>query len=147
MRTLLSEIELAKRGKKQEDKSLPDTLTVEHILPQAWRQHWPMAGNVQPADAEFSQSIFAVLEDDTAVGRIVRRNRIKQTLGNLTLVTQSFNSGVSNFAFDAKREEFEEQSILMLTKDFVKKKKWDDDEIVNRSKALFGLARGLWVAP
>ena len=35
----------------------------------------------------------------------------------------------------------------MLTKDFVKKEKWDEDEIVDRSKALFGFARDLWVAP
>jgi hypothetical protein len=32
-------------------------------------------------------------------------------------------------------------------KDFVKKKEWDEDEIVDRSKALFGFARNLWVAP
>jgi hypothetical protein len=147
VRTLLSEIELAKRGKKQEDKSLPDTLTVEHILPQAWRPHWPMTGDLQPTEVEFNQAMIAVLEDNTLVGRIVRRNRLKQTLGNLTLVTQSFNSGVSNLAFDMKRKEFEDQSILMLTKDFVKKQKWDEDEIASRSKTLFEHARGLWIAP
>lgn len=53
-----------------------------------------------------------VLDDDTAFGRIVRRNRVKQTLANFTLVTQSFNSGVSNLAFDVKRQEFEDQSVL-----------------------------------
>lgn len=147
VRTLLSEIELAKRGKKQEDKTLPDTLTVEHILPQTWRTHWPMNGNVQPTDAEFNQAMFAVLEDSSAVGRIVKRNRIKQTLGNLTLVTQSFNSGVSNLAFEVKRQEFEEQSILMLTRDFVKKDKWDEDAITTRGKLLFEHARQIWSAP
>jgi hypothetical protein len=147
VRTLLSEIELIKRGKKQEDKSLPDTLTVEHILPQTWRQHWPMMNGPQPTDASFTQSLFAVIEDDTAVGQIVRRNRIMQTLGNLTLVTQSFNSSVRNFAFEVKRKEFEDQSILMLTKDFVKKPKWDEDEISARSKMLFENARVLWIAP
>lgn len=147
VRTLLSEIELARRGKKQEDKSLPDTLTVEHILPQTWRHHWPMMGAVQPTDEEFNQAMFAVLEDDTSVGRIVRRHRVKQTLGNLTLVTQSFNSGVSNFGFDVKRREFEDQSILMLTKDFVRKDKWDEDEITARSKQLFEHARQIWAAP
>lgn len=146
VRTLLSEIELAKRGKKQEDKTLPDTLTVEHILPQTWRQHWPMDGDVQPTDAEFNQAFYAVLEDDTAIGRIVRRNRIKQTLGNLTLVTQSFNSGVSNLAFDVKRKEFEDQSILMLTRDFVKRDKWDEDAIGDRGKLLFEHARQIWGA-
>lgn len=147
VRTILSEIEITKRGKKQEDKSLPDTLTVEHIMPQNWRKHWPMSRKPEPSDTDFDQAIFAVLEDDSAVGSIVRRNRIKHTLGNLTLVTQSFNTGVSNSAFEIKRKEFEEQSILMLTKDFVKKKKWDEDEIANRSKMLFEYARKLWIQP
>lgn len=147
VRTLLSEIELARRGKKQEHQSLPDTLTVEHILPQTWRTHWPMIGDIQPTDAEYNQALFAVLEDDSAVGRIVKRNRLKQTLGNLTLVTQSFNSGVSNLGFTVKRQEFEDQSILMLTKDFVKKVKWDEDDIVWRSKQLFDYARQIWTAP
>lgn len=147
VRTLLSEIEFAKRGKKQEDKSLPDTLTVEHILPQAWQTHWSMTGDVEATDEEFNQAIFAVLEDDTAIGRIVRRNRLKQTLGNLTLVTQSFNSGVSNLGFDVKQKEFEDQSVLMLTRDFVKKDKWDEDEIGGRSKVLFEHARQIWSAP
>jgi len=147
IRTLLSEIELAKRGKKQEDMTLPDTLTVEHILPQTWRPHWPMSGEVQPSDADHVQAVYAVLEDDTAIGQIVRRNRIKQTLGNLTLVTQSFNSGVSNLGFDSKRKEFEDQSVLMLTKDFVKKLSWNEDEIANRGKALFEHAKKIWAAP
>ena len=146
-RTVLSEIELAKRGKKQEHQTLPDTLTVEHILPQSWRQHWPMMGDTQPTDAEHTQALFAVLEDESAVGRIVKRNRIKQTLGNLTLVTQSFNSGVSNLGFDTKRQEFEDQSILMLTKDFVKKPTWGEDEIAARGKQLFEHVRQIWSAP
>lgn len=131
----------------QEDKTLPDTLTVEHILPQTWRTHWPVAGEVQPTDADHIQALYAVLEDESAVGRIVKRNRIKQTLGNLTLVTQSFNSGVSNLAFETKRQEFDDQSILMLTKDFVKKPKWNEDEIGNRGKALFKHAKRIWSAP
>lgn len=147
VRTLLSEIELAKRGKKQEDKTLPDSLTVEHILPQTWRTHWPMSGETQPSDTDHTQALFAVLEDDTAVGRIVKRNRIKQTLGNLTLVTQSFNSGVSNLTFDVKRREFEDQSILMLTKDLVRQDKWGEDEIATRGKQLFEHARQIWGAP
>jgi hypothetical protein len=147
VRTLLSEIELAMRGKKQEVKSLPDTLTIEHVLPQAWRAHWPKTGDIQPTDDDHDRAYFAVLEDDTAVGRIVRRNRMKQTLGNLTLVTQSFNSSVSNLGFDTKRREFEDQSILMLTKDIAKKSAWDEDQIASRGKALFEYARRIWGIP
>src|SRR5690606_29679023 len=136
VRALLSEIELAKRGKKQEDKALPETLTIEHILPQNWRQHWAIH-EVEPTDDDFSQANFHRLEDNSNVGKIVRRNRVKHTLGNLTLVTQSFNSGVSNLAFPVKRQEFEDQSILMLTKDFVKKSAWGEDDIEIRGKVLF----------
>ena len=147
VRSLLSEIELARRGKKQEDRSLPETLTVEHILPQNWRQHWPLTDNPQPTDEDFTQAILAVIEDVSPVGRIVRRHRLKHTLGNLTLVTQSFNSGVSNLPFDTKRQEFEDQSVLMLTKDFVKRPAWGEDQIEGRGKALFETARELWMAP
>jgi Protein of unknown function DUF262/Protein of unknown function (DUF1524) len=147
VRTLLSEIELAKRGKKQEDKTLPDTLTVEHIMPQTWRTHWPMAGKIQLTDADHARAMSEVREDhNTAVGLILKRNRVKQTLGNLTLVTQSFNSGVSNLEFAIKRQEFEDQSILMLTKDFVKKSAWNEDEIEARGKALFEHANQIWGA-
>ncbi|MGE7416174.1 DUF262 domain-containing protein [Methylobacterium tarhaniae] len=144
VRTLLSEIELAKRGKKQEDKTLPETLAVEHILPQTWRTHWPMNVDTQPSDAMFNQAIFAVLEDDSPVGLIVKRNRVKHTLGNLTLVTPSFNSSVSNLAFGTKKTEFEEQSVLMLTRDFVKSETWDEDTIAARGKVLSEHARLIW---
>lgn len=147
VRTLLSEIELAKRGAKQESMSLPDTLTVEHILPQSWREHWPITGDLQPTNDDYFKALVHVLEDDSVVGRIVRRNRIKHTLGNLSLVTQSFNSSVRNLGFSVKREEFEKQSILMLTKDFVKSEDWTEDQIEVRSKILFDHARRLWPRP
>ncbi len=147
VRSLLSEIELAKRGKKQEDKSLPSDLTVEHIMPQSWRQNWPLPDGTTPTAEEINQAIFAVAEDDTAIGAIVKRNRILQTLGNLTLVTQSFNSSVSNGAFPSKRSEFEDQSVLMLTKDFVKKKSWGEEDIAARAKNLFEQAAQIWIAP
>lgn len=147
VRALLSEIELIKRGKKQEDKTLPDTLTVEHILPQNWREHWPIIAGVQPTNEDHYKAVFHVLEDDTIVGQIVRRNRLKHTLGNLTLVTQSFNSGVSNLSFLIKRQEFQEQSILMLTKDVVKNDIWSESEIEARGKALYALAQQVWQHP
>lgn len=147
VRALLSEIELIKRGKKQEDKTLPDTLTVEHILPQNWREHWPIIAGVQPTSEDHYKAVFHVLEDDTIIGQIVRRNRLKHTLGNLTLVTQSFNSGVSNLPFLIKRQEFQEQSILMLTKDVVKNDIWSESEIEARGKALYALAQQVWQHP
>lgn len=54
----------------------PRGLTVEHIMPQAWRDHW----NADDLDAEAAE----------------RRNHLIQTLGNLTLVNPKLNSHLSN---------------------------------------------------
>jgi len=143
-RALLSEIELSMRGKKQETRILPDDLTVEHILPSTWQQHWPMQRGLTVTSDDYQNAVFAVTEDETPVGQIVRRNRLKHTIGNLTLVTRSFNSGVSNESFGVKKSEFEDQSVLMLTKDFVKAPNWDEEAIEARSVILFERARTIW---
>ncbi|MGW6254328.1 hypothetical protein ACWF7H_23810 [Peribacillus butanolivorans] len=36
------------------------------------------------------------------------------------------------------------QSNVLLTKELCKKKKWDFDEILNRSKYLAGIAKQIW---
>lgn len=143
-RALLAAIELRKRGKRQETNELSDELTVEHILPVTWQTHWRMKNGSIPTTEELQRAQFSFVEDDTNSGKIVRRNRLKHSLGNLTLVTQSFNSGVSNYGFEIKRKEFEEQSILMLTKDFVKSDKWDEESIEVRGRLLSKLALQVW---
>jgi hypothetical protein len=96
---------------------------------------------------DFNQALYSSIEDDSASGQIVKRRRLKDTIGNLTLVTPSFNSRVSNEAFDTKRKEFEDQSVLMMTKDFVRKPVWNEAEIEARSKASAALARQIWSSP
>lgn len=145
-RALLSEIELRKRGSKQETNHLPDTLTIEHVMPSSWSANWPLPKDLIASPEESLSALFAITEDETVVGHIVRRNRLLHTLGNLTLVTQSFNSSLSNEPFDVKREEFKEQSILMLPKDIVKKEAWAEQEIEDRSLTLFEDARAIWPA-
>lgn len=54
-------------------------LSIEHVLPQEWQAHWPLAR-----------------ENDEASER---RNRALQTFGNLTLVTPEFNTRLSNRKF------------------------------------------------
>ncbi len=146
-RALLSSIEQRKRGKFQETQGLPDELSVEHIMPTAWRPHWPMMNKLIPSDGDFSQAQYSSIEDESSSGQIVRRNRLKDTIGNLTLVTPSFNSRVSNDAFVIKRKEFEDQSVLMMTRDFVKKADWNEAEIEARGKAIASLAREIWRSP
>jgi hypothetical protein len=68
-------------------------------------------------------------------------------LGNLTLVTQSFNSKVSNCAFETKLPEFREQSVLMLNKDIAKEKNWNELNIEKRGARLAKEALEIWPTP
>lgn len=130
VRGILEALELAIRGSKQELMALPDGLTVEHVLPQQWRVNWP-------------------LSEDTAEKQ-EKRNRLLHSIGNLTLVTQPFNSSLSNAAFAVKRSEIVNTSLLMLNthfQKFIDQDAWNEDEIVKRAEALFVHARQIWPFP
>ena len=137
------------RGKLQESKILPDGLSVEHIMPQSWKDHWPLANGIEPDSDDFFRADFAFLveEDESTVGQIVRRNRLMHSIGNLSLVTPSFNSRLGNKGFTIKRTEFAEQSVLMLNKDIAKETDWDEQKIEMRSKHISELAKEIWPVP
>jgi hypothetical protein len=120
---------------------------VEIILPDSWLEHWPMMGNEQPNADQYAESLYTRQEDDTLLGKMTRRHRLKHCLGNLTLVTQSFNSTVSNCAFDTKKPEFREQSVLMLNKDIAKEKIWNEVKIEERGARLSKEALAIWPTP
>ena len=70
--------------------------TIEHLMPQKWRKHWPA--------------------DLTEEGEAARNQAIQQ-LGNLTIVTQALNSKVSNGPWRAKRDHFLNSDDVLITKD------------------------------
>lgn len=130
VRAVLEALELSMRGSKQESLVLPDGLTVEHVLPQQWQTHWPLAEGT-PENQE-------------------RRNRLLHSIGNLTLVTQAFNSALSNEPFAVKRQEIVATSLLMLNTHFQRyddNDAWDEDEIVARADSLFASALKIWPMP
>ncbi|EIU5250882.1 TPA: DUF262 domain-containing protein [Pseudomonas aeruginosa] len=130
VRAVLEALELSMRGSKQESLVLPDGLTVEHVLPQQWQTHWPLA-EATPENQE-------------------RRGRLLHSIGNLTLVTQAFNSALSNEPFAVKRQEIVTTSLLMLNTHFQRyddNDAWDEDEIVSRADSLFAYALKIWPLP
>ena len=146
-RALLMELEHAKHGKMQESVGIRDDLTVEHIMPSAWHRYWPMMDGAIPTDEDRHAANLTYLEDDTLAGRMVRRNRVLHSVGNLTLVTPSFNSKVSNDSFLKKLPEFRSQSVLMLAKEFTDELEWNETNIENRGKSLAALAVDVWPMP
>ena len=147
VRAILEEIEIAKRTRFHETKSLATHLSVEHVLPSQWKKTWPLKDGIVPTSDQIIQAIYSTTEDDSTIGRIIRRDRLKNTFGNLTLLTKPLNSSVSNAPFDEKRVALQEHSLLVLNREITKQSKWDEEKIIERGTSLFPLARDIWQEP
>ncbi|MBM6404617.1 DUF262 domain-containing protein [Phycicoccus sp. CSK15P-2] len=101
---------------------------IEHVLPQKWQTSWPVEG----------------LEAELARGEHVHR------LGNLTLLTTSLNSSVSNGPWagsDGKREKLAEHDALLLNRRFDKQEQWDEPAIDERTSWLTERLLEVWPVP
>ncbi|MCM3659423.1 DUF262 domain-containing protein [Georgenia satyanarayanai] len=100
---------------------------IEHILPQKWDTHWPVDG----------------LEAELNRGAHVHR------LGNLTLLTRSLNSVVSNSGWDVKRAKIAEHDTFLLNRPFLRagSEVWDEDQIDERSHAIIDSLIATWPVP
>ena len=112
-----------------EPSTLPGTLTVEHVMPQAWKEHWPL-----PTDVDLETALE-------------RREEVIHDFGNLTLLTQPLNSSVSNGAAAQKLPQIQAQSWLRLNKYFKGRTTWTEADIDKRGEALFDYAKKAWPGP
>lgn len=110
-----------------------NSLQVEHVLPQSWQEHWPFSS--EGASAEEQRQLAE------------KRDEYVHHLGNLTLVTSSFNASVSNLAWEIKKEELIKQSSLRLTSGIVSSQVWNEYEIDRRAKELSDVFLKIWEKP
>jgi uncharacterized protein DUF262/uncharacterized protein DUF1524 len=129
VRLILEALELALHSAKTEKVTLDETLTIEHVMPQGWRRHWPLP------------------DDDNDEEAAEERERLIQTLGNLTLLTKRLNPSVSNGPWKTKRAELRKHSVLKLNVDVIDHGEWDEDTIRERGVALFEIAKKIWPLP
>jgi hypothetical protein len=141
LRMLLEAVEDQRRTGKSESDRCPRNLTVEHIMPRAWREHW-QAGAESEADE---------LRRDGAVHR----------LGNLTLVNQKLNPSLSNRPWTVaetqarglggtgKRDELLRHSTLKINADIVAEHPdvWDEAAIDARTAVLTDVILDIWPRP
>ncbi|MER9124264.1 DUF262 domain-containing HNH endonuclease family protein [Mesorhizobium sp. M0959] len=146
-RAVLEEIEIAKRTTYHETAALSASLSVEHVMPRQWSAHWPMTDGTIPTSAQTYNALFTSTEDDTPIGRIVRRNRLKESFGNLTLLTKPLNSSVSNGPFAGKREALQDHSLLVMNREITAHDTWHEEAIMARGKSLLTLAKTIWKMP
>ncbi len=133
LRVILEGIEEGLRSQFSDAGPVLGSLSVERIMPQAWRDHWdPPIGFDNP---DFDPD--------------AQRDQLVQTMGNLTLVTKSLNSKLSNAPLAEKREALDMHSTLFLNKDFLSHSEggWDEQSIQQRASRLAEAAIRRWPRP
>lgn len=136
---------LRSSSSKHEDLSLPGGLSIEHVMPQEWRTFWDEDPQLNPEDA-------------------TRRDQLIHTIGNLTLVTQSLNSSLSNRPWTdhaskglkqgghenkGKRSLLSAFSLLVLNKTILDghPEAWTEEDITKRSDEIVSVITEVWRGP
>ena len=126
---------------KMEAIDVGGQLTIEHIMPQSWGEHWPLQSG--ETGVPWDELPWAEV-DEPAVEASRRRHALVQTIGNLTILTQPLNSAVSNSAWAEKRPELLRSSLLPINQHLHEFDLWDEDTIQSRSADLLSKALSLW---
>lgn len=128
-------------GSKNELVSIDGALTVEHILPQSWIEHWPLPdGSKGLAGTE----LWTAEPQDAKAVATRRRNASLQTFGNLTIITQALNSAASNSTWPEKKAELLRHSLLPINQQLHSLNAWDEETISDRANLLLKRALELW---
>jgi len=137
---ILWDLELASRNKYSVNTPRPESMSVEHILPQTWMTHWPLPeGRMAPPDKLTGA-------DQAMMDAIRTRDAALHTMGNLTLVTVPANTTASNKSFNEKKL-WLKQSLLGLNLSILGHDTWDEAAIAARAASLADMAIKLWPGP
>ena len=109
-----------------------DVLTIEHIMPQSWKEHWPLPDGLGEADSLLASQ---------------RRDAMVDHLGNLTLVSGALNPAMSNDSWLGKRAALVAHSALAWSSDLVTQPVWDEHSIDARALDLAKAAQKVWPGP
>ena len=128
LRMYLEAVENAYRAETRQPQVARTGLPIEHVLPQKWQDHWPVSG---PEEA------------------LERQERVNR-LGNLTLLTASLNSKVSNGPWERKREALLKHNTMTMTGRLVgagEDSLWDEQAIDVRTEELIDVLLRVWRVP
>lgn len=140
VRMILEALEDERRSSYGEGQLCPRNLTVEHVLPQGWREYWG-----------------SDIEGDVAAQ--IERDRALHTLGNLTLVSGRLNPALSNRPWTdheavgrglavGKRTWLLGHSELKLNADLVAHEAgWTEADIAARAQRLAQVIARIWPRP
>ena len=134
LRMILEALENDLRTDYGEGQPCPRGLTIEHVMPQGWREYWPL-----------------IVEDDAEA---LHRDQRIQRIGNLTLVSGKLNQGMSNRPWiksdgKDKRCYLLEHSDLKLNAKIVADHPtaWTEADAAERAEAMTGRLLAIWPRP
>lgn len=138
LRIVLEAMDSAAHHAKSEATPIQRNLTIEHLLPESWGSYWPINKEGKSAEEILKQKI--------------RRDTLKHSIGNLTLITGSLNPAISNGPWQTKRPEILKYSKTNLNRYFQPDLEdslsvWNEDTIIERSDKLTDLFIQVWPAP
>jgi hypothetical protein len=128
LRMFLEAAENAYRAETGQPQVERMTYPIEHILPQKWKDSWPVESPEAATD---------------------RQDHVHR-LGNLTLLTKSLNSKVSNGPWETKRSALLEHNTVKLTGRLITATEagtWDEAGIDKRSRELAQVLLTTWPVP
>jgi uncharacterized protein with ParB-like and HNH nuclease domain len=101
--------------------------SIEHLIPRGWDKNWKLPPSITEAE----------------------RDERVQLIGNLTLVTKSLNSSLSNDAWDKKKATLAERDIGFMNKKIIAahSSEWTDADVDGRAKDLGVIVLELWPVP
>jgi hypothetical protein len=151
IRMVLGELENALRSERSEEPFVAavGALDVDHILPDKWYAHWKLNDETITVQ-EASNALLATIgleKPAPHLEAIGRRERLKATIGNLTLVHYGINRSLQNGPFAEKRERLFAESNLHLNRALMRAESWDEAAIEKRGSDLFEEARVIWRGP
>ena len=114
-------------SKSETPRTLRMVYSVEHLIPQGWEKNWPLPAGV------------------TAQAR----NKNVHLLGNLTLVTKSLNSSLSNDKWEKKKDSLSDRDIGFMNKKIISEhsENWTDEDVEERTKEIEKVILKLWSVP
>jgi hypothetical protein len=127
----LAAVERSLYTSKVDLPDVPTTLSLEHVMPQQWKQHWPLPSDVGEATA------------------VQRREERLHRLGNLTLTAGPLNTSLSNHAWATKQVALNQHSKLLINVELISKygQHFDERAIDERSAFLAARICEIWPGP
>lgn len=138
-------VELFDRATKYSDiTDLKYNFTLEHIMPQKWRDNW--STETLPV---YSERGYVVTDSRDAAE--IRTEHVYQ-IGNMTLLNSKLNTALSNNTFDKKvhgdgnkyKHTMSSLADLYLTREVIKNDSWDERNIRQRTAEMQDKIEKLW---